>query len=180
MTTYECLSLVATFLTFGVLSWTLCVLKGYARDTRTLAATSVEQLPRPCVVLKRSADPLGEALLEGQTTSLIGDQHYGSHLIFMNVGNVPAVNCRYRVRGSGETEKEEISYDLVEIEPSDSFETSHILNSLPENAVINIEYESITGSHYRTEVVVENRHRVRETRFTRPHSKKLRFWSRKN
>ena len=162
MTTHECLSLVAIFLTFGVLSWTLVVLKGYARDTKTLAKVAVEQLPRPFVVLKRSADPEGLAVLKGTTVSLIGDNHYGSHLIFMNVGTGPAVNCRYHVRDTGETEEEKISYQLPEIGPGDSFETHHILNSLPSNAVLSIEYESVAGSPYRTEIAIEDRKWVEE------------------
>ena len=170
MTTYECLSLVATFLTLGVLSWTLCVLKEYTRATKRLVGTSFEQLPRPCVVLKRSTDPSDEAILAGETASLIGDNYYASHLIFMNVGTGPAVNCRYRVRDMGKTRREEPSYHLPEIGPSASFEGPHILNSLPENAVVLIEYESVAGSYYLTDVTIKERRWVQEIRFTRPHS----------
>ena len=176
MTTYECLTVVVGFLTLGVLSGTLVVLVGYARDTNTLARMAVEQSPQPCVVLKRSADPSPKALLEEETTSLIGDNHYGSQLIFMNVGTGTAVNCLYRVSDIEEKQRGEPSYHLPEIGPSDSFETSHVLNSLPDNAALSIEYESVAGSPYLTEVVVEDRRWVRETRFTRPHSKKRRFW----
>lgn len=176
MTKYECLSLVVSILTSGVLFVTFLVLIKYAKDTNTLARTSVEQLPRPCVVLKQSADPSSEAVLTGQTTSLIGDNHYGSTLIFMNVGTGPAVNCLYRVSDIGGKQRGNHSYHLPEIGPSDSFETSHVLNSLSDNAALSIEYESVAGSPYLTEVVVEDRRWVRETRFTRPHSKKRRFW----
>ena len=176
MATYEYLSLGVGALTFVVLSLTLLVLKGYARDTKILADTSVEQLPRPCVVLKRSVDPSDEAIIKGETASLIGDQYYASQLIFMNVGTGPAVNCRYRVRDTGETGEGEASYQLPEIGPSDSFNPRHILNSLPKNAVVRIEYESTAGSHYETEMTIEDRKWVQEIRFTSPHSPKHRFW----
>ena len=164
MTTYECLSLVASFLTLAALSLTLFVLWGYARDTKTLARVAVEQLPRPFVVLKRSVDSSGEAVLAGETTSLIGDAHYGSHLIFMNIGTVPAVNCQYHVRASDEPKEDKISYQLPEIEPGNSFDTHHTLNSLPSNAVLSIEYESVTGSPYRNEMTVKGRIRVGKIR----------------
>ena len=150
MTTYECLTVVVGFLTLVVLSGTLVVLVGYARDTNTLARMAVEQSPQPCVVLKQSADPSSEAVRTGQTTSLIGDNHYGSTLIFMNVGTGPAVNCLYRVRDIEGKQRGEPSFHLPEIEPSDSFETSHILNALSDNAALSIEYESVAGSPYLT------------------------------
>ena len=70
MTMYECLSLVVGFLTLGVLFTTLVVLKGYARDTKKLADAAVKQLPRPWVVLKRSADPSTRTALEETEVSL--------------------------------------------------------------------------------------------------------------
>ena len=115
MTTYECLTLVVGFLTLLVLSWTLFVLRGYTKDTKTLTTTAVEQLPRPCVVLKRSADPDDLAVLEGEAASLMGDNHYASPLIFMNVGTGPAVNCRYRISYTGDTRRGEPPFQLVEI-----------------------------------------------------------------
>ena len=152
MNTYEYLTLVVGFLTFGVLSLTLFVLSGYARDTKTLAAVAVEQLPRPCVVLKRSVDPSGEAVLEGTTVSLSQD------LIFMNVGTGPAVKCRYRVKDTENTK--ETTYQLPEIGPGKRFQSSHILNGLPENCVIIIECKSVAGKSYRTKLRFQDRRLV--------------------
>ena len=174
MTTYERLNLVVGLFTLGVLSWTLCVLRKYARDTNTLARTSVEQLPRPCVVLKRSADSSPMAVFLGETTSLSNKSNSNEiFLIFMNVGTGPAVNCRYHVRDTEETGKGEPSYQqLPEIGPSDSFESLRILNKLPENAVVSIEYESVAGSLYQTEQRIEDRKLVQETRFVSPFASK--------
>ena len=90
MTIFEYSSLIVGLLTLVVLSLTLVVLRGYARDTKTLAGVAVEQLPRPCIVLQRSADSSAEAVLDGTTVSL-ADQR---RLNFANVGTGPAVNCR--------------------------------------------------------------------------------------
>ena len=161
------ISVLVPILTLIVLSWTLVVVRRYAHDTKILAATSVEQLPRPCVVLQQYVDSSGMTVLTGETTSLIGDQHYGSHLIFMNVGTGPAVNCRYRASDIEEKrEGEPPWFRLPEIGPSDSFESLHTLNSLPSNAAVSIEYESVAGSSYRTDLIIEGRKWVREAKFT--------------
>ena len=171
MTAYEWGNLTVGILTLGVLSWTLYVLSGYARDTKTLADTAVEQLPRPWVVLKRSADPSDMAVLGGTTVSLTDDQNPFNPLIFMNVGTGPAVNCRYHVRDTGGTGEGKASYQLPEIGPSDSFKSTHILNALPANAVVIIEYESVAGSRYRTDITIEDNKWVQgKIRFISPHS----------
>ena len=81
MTAYEWFNLTIGFLTLGVLSWTLFVLKAYARDTKTLARVAVEQLPRPCVVLKRSADSSDEAVLKETTVSLVDQRRLNLALL---------------------------------------------------------------------------------------------------
>lgn len=166
MTTYECLSLAVGVLTFLVLFWTLCVLRGYARDTKTLAWTAVEQLPRPCVVVKRSADHSELAALNDTTVSL-ADQ---TKLSFANVGTGVAVNVQYRVaRGDAGSAAEEAACQLAEIGPAESFETAHPLNALPDTAVVVIEFESVAGSRYRTESTITDRRWVTtRVRFPRP------------
>ena len=160
MTMYECLALLVGILTLGVLSCTLCVLKKYADDTKIIAKTAVEQLPRPCLVLKRSVDTSSEAVVDGHTTGLIDS------LTFVNVGTGPAVNCRYSSRDTEETEKGEVSWEqLPEIGPSKSFNSHRVFNGLPENSVVSIAYESIAGSPYRTEMTIEDRKRVKKIVF---------------
>ena len=158
MTMNEYSNLIVGLLTLAVLSWTLVVLMGYARDTKTLARVAVEELPRPCVVLQRSVNSSAEAVLNGTTVSL-ADQHF---LNFVNVGTGPAVNCRYRVKG---TEGTEDTYQLPEIGQAGNFESQHPRNGLPENAVIIIEYESVAGSSYRTELRIQDRIWVSEISF---------------
>ena len=168
MPTLELWSLLVSVATLMVLSWTLWVLRRYAKDTKRLADTAVEQLPRPYVVLKQSVDPSDEAIMNGKTTSLIGDNHYASRLVFWNVGTGPAVNCRYGVidptekiiRGGPHFES------LPEIAPSASFETPRILNSLPDTAEIIIEYKSVAGTPHNTVQTIEERRWVTETRST--------------
>ena len=92
MTAYECLSLTVGVLTLLVLSWTLIVLMRYARDTKKLAWAAAEQLPRPCVVLKRSADTSDDAVLRDTAVSLAGQ----NYLCFANVGTGPA--CQRSVK----------------------------------------------------------------------------------
>ena len=168
MTTYEWSNLVVGILTFVVLSLTLLFLIRYTKATNTLARTSVEQLPRPCVVLKQSADSSVEAVSGGTACSLATEPGYNP-LKFVNVGTGPAVNCRYRVV----KDTEGTWYQLPAIAPGGDFQSDHPLNGLQsEDAVtVIIEYESVAGSHYRTKLSIENlkdRAWVRETRFELP------------
>ena len=166
MTTHEFFNLVVGVLTFLVLFWTLWVLRGYARDTKTLAWTAVEQLPRPCVVVRRSADPSDLAVLSDTTVSLAAQ----TKLSFANVGTGVAVNVRYRVVGGTTGDAPEgTSCQLPEIGSTESFETAHPLNALPAVAVVLIEFESVAGSRYRTESTIEDRRWV-TTRVRLPQS----------
>ena len=172
MTKYECLNLLVGVLTFGVLFWTLWVVRGYAHSTKTLASgtktladLAFEQLPRPRVVLERSADSSGEAVLfEKTTVSLAND-----FLNFLNVGTGPAVNCKYHFNDSSDVNQ------LPEIKPGDAFQSDRHLNGLPVDAfVIVIEYESVAGSKYRTELKISEPKKeglerfVKETNFFGP------------
>ena len=149
-------------LTLGVLSWTLVVLRGYADATREIACAAGEQLPRPCVVLERSADSSINAGIDGTACSLTDP------LKFVNVGAGPAVNCRYRVVKNTEG----TWYRLSEIAPGGTFKSEHPRNGLQsENAVtVIIEYESVGGLSYRTELRIDPEHGkfVQETSFHRP------------
>ena len=171
MTTYECFSLAVGVLTLLVLVWTLWVVRGYARDTKTLAWTAVEQLPRPCVVVKRSADHSEDALFHDTTVSL-ADQ---TRLSVENVGTGVAVNVRYRVVGEADTGDgmERASYQLPELRPAASCETAHPLNAMSDAADVVIEYESVAGSRYRTELTIEDRRWVTTVKFPQPRGRSL-------
>ena len=172
MTIYECLNLVVGAMTFAVgaltllvLFRTLCVLREYAHDTRKLAIVAVEQLPRPCVVLQQSADTSVEAVSYGTACSLLTnkpDEPSYNPLKFMNVGTGPAVKCLYHVvKATPDT------YQLPEIAPGRYFLSDHPLNGLPPENDVNIiiEYESVAGSKYRTELIIQDGRFVKKTTF---------------
>ncbi len=155
---YNFLDLVVGFLTLGVLSWTLWILQKYASDTKTLALTAVEQLPRPCVVVRRSPDHSSMAILNNTTVSL-DDQE---RLIFKNVGIGTAVNVRLHIAGGEDGER---SFQLPEMGPAESFASGISRSSLPNPAVVVIEFESIGGSRYRTESTIEGQKWVEKVEF---------------
>lgn len=160
MTTYELLDLVMAGLALAVGGLTLCVLwrhfvvlRAYAADTAMLATAAVEQMSRPCVVLKQSPDSTADAVFEGTTQSLDGQHSLG----FVNVGTAPAVNVRYVVEGME-------AVRLPEMAPGDVVDSKHPINALSEGTVtVTIDYESIPGSRFRNEQCVEDRRWIRES-----------------
>ena len=160
MTHFEGGSLILGAATLAVLSWTLRVLQEYTRETTKLAKAAAEQMPRPCVVVARSADSSDEAVLEGTTVSLANMKTI--HLA--NVGTGPAVNVRFSIVPLGAPPTD--NWYQGPALPSDRhFESTISRNALPEHALLRIEYESVAGSKYFTEVEVEDRRWVRSTRF---------------
>ena len=166
---YDILNIVVSILTLGALTWTLFVLRRYAADTKDIAKAAVEQMPRPCVVLKQYPDRSVPAVMNYESSSLFGDKEHLSPLTFRNAGTAMAVNCRYHVFDfDKEQRKEQYSCRLPEIEPLQEIDSSSILNSLPDNAVVSIEYESITGVHYQTELTIADVRWVKEIRLSEP------------
>ena len=159
MNAYEILNLAVGGLTLYVLHRHFNVLRAYAGDTKTLACIAVEDLPRPCMVVKQLPDPSDMAVLEGHTASLV------DKLSFANIGPAPAVNCRYSVRATGDTQV--AWYQLPELGPAGVFDSLHSLNALPPHCVVILEYESVAGSRYRTEHTLEDRTRVTKSAFHR-------------
>lgn len=94
----------------------------------------------------------------------------GSPLVFSNVGTGPAVNCRYCSRDLENEEQEEVNWYMIpEIGPQDSFMSKHIVNSFDgENrSAVRIQYESVGGRRYQTDLVVLKRKWVKESKFTK-------------
>ena len=168
MPIYELLTLVVGFLTLVVLYCTLEYLKKYVEDTRRIANAANEQLPRPCIVLKQLEDPSGMAIIKGTTTSLAPGGDFSEPLVFVNIGTGPAVNCSFKVNEFGKKKRKGSNYNLPEISPSDSFASNHILNSLYEDSMIIVEYESVAGTRYCTRMAIENRRWVRMVGFAPP------------
>ena len=159
MNPYEILNLAVGGLTLYVLYRHFNVLRAYAGDTKTLARVAVEDLPRPCIVVQQMPDPSDMAVLEGHTASL------ADKLSFVNIGPAPAVNCRYSVRATGDSQV--AWYQLPELGPAGVLDSRHSLNALPQHCVVIIEYESVAGSRYRTEQTLEDRTRVTRSAFHR-------------
>ena len=135
------------------------VLRAYAGDTKTLASVAMENSAQPCIVVQQLLDPSDMAVLEGHTASL------ADKLSFANIGPAPAVNCRYCVRSTGDTQA--AWYQLPEISPAGVFRSTHSLNALPPHCVVILEYESVAGSGYRTVQTLEDRTRVTKSAFHR-------------
>ena len=161
MILYETLNFVVDSLTLGVLFWHLRVLQEYAGDTKTLARTAMEQLPRPYLVVKQVPDT-GDLAVLGDTTVSLGDQH---SLCFENLGTARAVNARYFVRATGDPEQAAVQ--LADISPGETFDSRHPVNLLPGEVVVIIQYESIAGSRYRTEQTIEEGKWVRKSAYHR-------------
>ena len=110
------------------------------------------------------------AIIKGATSSLAphgGD--FSEPLVFVNVGSGPAVKCRFKVEDFEEKEEREESYNkLPEIGPSGSFASNYILNALPESSVIIIKYESVAGTRYSTEMLIEERRWVKVVGYAPP------------
>ncbi len=161
MTWYESSSLVISALNLCVLGWTLRTLRGYARDTTTLARCAVEQMPRPCVGVLQVRDVSDRSVLESASVSIDGL----STICLQNIGTAHAINVRFWVGAPGHGAKGRDFTSGPTIECGDRFDTGHPRNALGDPAVVVIEYESVTGKTYRSETTIEGRRWVKSARF---------------
>ena len=164
MDAYQTIDLVIAFSGLVIAGITLVFLVKYVWATQELASASVEQLPRPCVVVEQKPsvkqpevrESVG-AVVYKTTASLVGPS-----LSFVNVGTGPAVNVQFHVRPTDN----EASWKLPEMAPNRSFPSTHPLDVLPDKAVVTIEFESVARTRYRTETTIEGRKWVTSWRFT--------------
>jgi hypothetical protein len=161
MTWYEVGALVLSALTLGVLFWTLKFLRTYTSETAVLARCAVEQMPRPCVTIAEERDSTDIAVLESTVVSL----EKVRHLRLTNVGTGPAVNLRFSIRALGSPQNEE-PYRGPVLGPTASFDSGVSTNALPDPALVVIEYGSLGGLKYQTEVTIEARRWIRAVRFS--------------
>ena len=94
----------------------------------------------------------------------------GSPLVFANVGTGPAVNCRYCSKDLEKEEQEEVHWWMIpEIRAKDSFLSEHIVNSLAgdNRTAVRIQYESVGGCRYETDLVILERKWVKKAKFTK-------------
>lgn len=165
MSAHEILDLTIGMLTLLVLYRNLVVLRAYAADTKKLASAAVDGLPRPYVCVKTVADRSNLAVLNSTTVSL-GDERT---LSFQNVGTGRAVNVRYLVRATGDAEQDPVQ--LPDIGADETFDSKHPIDALPDGSItVIIEYESVAGSSYKTEQIVEERQWITRSIFRRPPS----------
>lgn len=116
-----------TFLT----AWTLAVLRGYARDTRTLALSSVAQVEnaqKPFVALV-SRSPLNQ-----------------NDWALENLGLGPALNIRYSDPGGSEGM---VAY-LTTMAKGGEYAIPDFAIVIMRNRTFTVEYESLSGTKYST------------------------------
>jgi len=133
-------------LTLFVLFWTLRAVREYTRQTQIVTRTAVEQLPRPCVTILQRADTSDLAILN-ETVGSVGSVNT---VWFVNVGTGPAVNVRFSAQPVNPAEQS-TWYQAPALGPGERFDTGYPRNSLENEAVVLVEYESVGGAKYRSE-----------------------------
>jgi len=161
---YEIANLLLFSLNLGVLYYTLRALLKYTRETKRLADAAVEQMPRPYLTIVQVADPSDRALIEGAAVSVLGVPT----VQFRNAGTAHAVNIRYRIGAAraGPVDLREAPTGPP-LAPGEAFDSGYGRNALSDPALVVAEYESLGGARYRTRLVVEERHWVKNVHFQR-------------
>jgi hypothetical protein len=131
---------VLTLATIG----TLIVLIGYAKDTKTIARNSSEQIEGSLLPFV--------ALVEREDSA-----SHSSHWAIKNLGRGPALNIRYsRDVGGGKT----IMQGITPLAPSGPYFVENADEDLATKGGFTVEYESLSGKKYRTTVKRVNGERV--------------------
>jgi hypothetical protein len=142
---------------------TLWVVVRYTRETVRLAEAAVEQMPRPCVDLASVRDSSTETALENLASSLANS----STLVFRNCGTGPAINLRWTI-AAHDAKIEALNWTKGPNHAAgEAWESTHPKGTLPSAAKVVIDYESLGGTHYRSQMRVDDRRWVRAFEFTR-------------
>jgi len=158
MSWYEIGDLVLQTLTLVVLVFTLLKLKEYTADTKQIAKASVEQLPRPCVIVMQDSDSSDYAILEGVGASI--SKH--PTLRFKNVGTGLGLNIKYEIdTGSASS----FVADGAPPQPGEVFVSSWSRQSLGDPAKIVVTFDSLGGAKYRATTLIEGRQWVKNAQF---------------
>ncbi|MCX6543883.1 MAG: hypothetical protein NTV05_05660 [Acidobacteria bacterium] len=160
MNTYELWSVLIAGLTLFALLGSLWVLIGYAKDTATLAKCAVDQTPRPCVSVLQLPDQSTMALFESVSTSIDGL----NTVVLVNIGTTRAINVRFWIGPVASTEDRDFTTGAP-IECGGRFDTGHPVKALQDPALVVVEYESVGGTGFRSETMIEARKWVRSARF---------------
>jgi hypothetical protein len=152
--------LIVQVLTLVVLYCTLIKLREYTNETKRLAIVAVEEMSRPCVLVKQHPDSTDEAIIKGHAGSITGSQT----LSFRNMGTALAINVRYKVQTMFDRFDEAEGLPLA---PGEVFVSSWPRQSLVDPAKVVIEFESLGGGKYGTETVIEDRCWVKSQKYYR-------------
>ena len=125
---------VAAICLVGISGWTLYVLIGYARDTKTIAGNSVKQNENsqmPFIALVEDKEP-----------------GHSSKWLITNQGFGPALNISYsRCVGS---DKPPFLQPLPPLAPSELYRVENADAELAASVGFEVNYESLSGKKYRT------------------------------
>jgi len=154
-------------LTLGIL--TLLAVVWYAWEARRTADAAVEQaegVQKPCLVVVQPPDTTEDAILEGMNASVLGEVT----VRFQNIGNGPAVNIRFRFRSKSRTAGPLGMAEAPEaapVAPKGEGDTNHPASALDPLEEVVLDYDSLSGTRYRSRAVIEARRWVREFRFSK-------------
>ena len=157
---YEWSSLAVSFLTLCVLAWTLWVVRGYAADTNTLARCAVEQAPRPCLDVLAVRDVSTRSILESAVASLEGL----TNIVLQNIGTAPAVNVSFWIGSPDQLKSREFTFGPT-INSGDKFDTGHSRNALVQSAIVVVEYQSVAGRRFGSEIAIDDRRWIKSAKF---------------
>jgi hypothetical protein len=149
-------------LTLYVLWRTLLQVKAYTCETKRLADAAIEQLPRPCVALVVESDSSDRALIEGLAVSIA---NVGT-LRFKNIGTGSALNLVCHV-GATEGSVDTVSVGGPPLAPGEAFDSAYNRNALDDPALIRVDYQSLGGARFRSEVTIEGRRWAKNFKFDR-------------
>jgi hypothetical protein len=134
--TMLCIQTAAQILLALTTAWTLWVLIGYARDTKSIAKNSSEQVENALIPFV--------ALIEKEPG-------HSSRWSIKNQGKGPATNVSYK-RYTGENEPT-IMQDILPLAPSDHYDVGNDDVELTGAGGFVVQYESLSGKKYLTTVL---------------------------
>jgi hypothetical protein len=155
---YEIGNLLLQMITLVVLFLTLMKLNEYVADTKRIADASVEQLPRPCIIVMQDSDSTDYAIVEGVGASI---SKYPT-LRFKNVGTGPGLNINYEI-DTGSVSA--FVADGAPLQPGEVFVSSWSRQSLGNPATIVVTFDSLGGTKYRATPLIEDRQWVKKAQF---------------
>lgn len=141
----------------------------YAGYTRRLAIAAVEQSEapqKPCLVMEELPDTTEDAALEAMTSSVLG----AVSVRMRNIGHGPALRVHFCFRdlsGAGGAIGKDHNSSCPPIAAGEPGDTHHAIRNLTLKTEFLLDYESLSGTCYRSRAVIEDRRWVRDFTFRR-------------